>query len=140
VARHDDLAEWTAGAITLFERVCADPALWPFFAVVVRTDLAQAVEACRTRTVPAGAVPAFSNAGWTAAHLPTHENAALLLLGCRIEALCVARKHRGDPPYSMREAGALVGVDWRTAQRAVRVMQDYAAVEVALPAERSAEE
>jgi hypothetical protein len=106
----------------LTEVLAACPSLWPFTSVAGLVGIDAARDACRTRTIPEALRAEFARVGYTADHLPTLENADLMLLGVRLEALREVRAAAGES-RTLPELARALGADPRTAHRAYDLLR-----------------
>lgn len=110
----------------VLERVLQAPALWPFQVAMSFVGLDAAVEACRSRKLPAAVEARMAPVGWSANSLPPVQDIEAILLGVRVEAALRAARSSTKPKPSIVELAERFGANRLGALRGVKVMRQYA--------------
>jgi len=119
-------ADLTDAERRYLERVLQAPALWPFQVVAGALGLDGAVEACRTRDLPAEVTTKLLAGGWTVERsIPSYEDVTAMLLAVKVEYVGTKARANKETPPPLRKIAEMLGADLAGVQHAGRVLRRY---------------
>ena len=113
-----------AAGFRVLKDVLAAPGLWAFAIAAGAVGLAEAVEACRTRCLPAAVLAEMVKIGYSIDHLPPADAIERMHLGVRLEVERVRSLGRGEH-LAPCDVAVRLAVDPREAQRAYEQLRAF---------------